>query len=167
LKFASDALEAHNRYREIHGAVPLILDPKLSEAAQAIAEKFASGLETFRHSDEAIAGRVGENIAVRTGLNAKAAASAVDFWYKENVNYDWDNPRLVTRPENLSNHRFTALVWNSSRKLGIGKAIGKDGRTYIVAQYFPTGNIVTRLEQNVFPPKRFSSNDVGGRASSY
>ncbi|XP_030639433.1 GLI pathogenesis-related 2, like isoform X2 [Chanos chanos] len=50
---------------------------------------------------------------------------------------------------------FTAMVWKSSKKLGVGKAVASDGSTFVVARYFPAGNITNEghFQANVLPPK--------------
>uniref|UniRef100_A0A803TI85 SCP domain-containing protein n=1 Tax=Anolis carolinensis TaxID=28377 RepID=A0A803TI85_ANOCA len=51
---------------------------------------------------------------------------------------------------------FTAMVWKSTKKMGVGKAAASDGSTFVVARYVPAGNIVNpgQYEQNVLPPKK-------------
>lgn len=60
------------------------------------------------------------------------------------MSYDFDSPGFSNETLN-----FSQLVWQSSRKLGIGKATGVDGVTVIVARYEPVGNIDGLFVQNV------------------
>ncbi|CAB1334228.1 unnamed protein product [Coregonus sp. 'balchen'] len=50
---------------------------------------------------------------------------------------------------------FTAMVWKGSKKLGVGKASASDGSSFVVARYFPAGNITNQghFDNNVLPPK--------------
>lgn len=50
---------------------------------------------------------------------------------------------------------FTAMVWKSTQKLGVGKAKASDGSSFVVARYFPAGNITNQghFENNVLPAK--------------
>lgn len=50
---------------------------------------------------------------------------------------------------------FTAMVWKSTKKLGVGKATASDGSSFVVARYFPAGNITNQghFENNVLPAK--------------
>uniref|UniRef100_A0A672R6N4 SCP domain-containing protein n=1 Tax=Sinocyclocheilus grahami TaxID=75366 RepID=A0A672R6N4_SINGR len=50
---------------------------------------------------------------------------------------------------------FTAMVWKSSTKFGVGKAVASDGSTFVVARYFPAGNITNQghFQANVLSPK--------------
>jgi ves G 5 allergen, putative len=45
---------------------------------------------------------------------------------------------------------FTQLVWKTSKKLGIGQAKGASGNVYVVANYYPPGNIIGEFGSNVF-----------------
>lgn len=55
----------------------------------------------------------------------------------------------------LATGHFTAMVWKSSNKLGVGKATASDGSSFVVARYFPAGNITNQghFENNVLPAK--------------
>ena len=48
---------------------------------------------------------------------------------------------------------FTQVVWKGSKEVGIGKAFGNDGRVFVVANYYPAGNILGKFKDNVFPKK--------------
>ena len=67
-----------------------------------------------------------------------------ELWYKQILSYDFDRPGFST--ETLD---FSQLVWMSSRKLGVGKAVGPEGVTVVVARYEPVGNIDGLFVQNV------------------
>ena len=45
------------------------------------------------------------------------------------------------------------MVWKGSKEIGVGKATGKDGKTIVVANYRPAGNMVGNFRDNVLPPK--------------
>lgn len=50
------------------------------------------------------------------------------------------------------------MVWKSTQKLGVGKATASDGSSFVVARYFPAGNITNQghFENNVLPAKASS-----------
>ena len=53
---------------------------------------------------------------------------------------------------NLTGH-FTQVVWKASKDFGIGKAKTKDGKWFVVANYYPAGNMQGSYAENVFGPK--------------
>ena len=53
---------------------------------------------------------------------------------------------------NLKCAHFAQLVWVGSKRVGIGRGVGNDGRVVIVAHYSPPGNVVGEWKDNVLPP---------------
>lgn len=47
---------------------------------------------------------------------------------------------------------FTQLVCTSSREIGVGYAESSDNMHYIVAYYYPRGNVGYEFKSNVFKP---------------
>ena len=43
------------------------------------------------------------------------------------------------KPSKGTGH-FTQLLWNATTNVGMGHAIGSDGKVYIAARYTPPGN---------------------------
>ena len=66
-------------------------------------------------------------------------------WYGENKkhNYtdDWKN----------GTGHFTQMVWKETKEVGFGKCKNK-GKTFVVANYFPAGNVLGFFKYNVFEP---------------
>lgn len=67
-----------------------------------------------------------------------------EVWYNEASQYDHDSPGF-----SAESRSFTQVVWQSSRKLGIGKASDEHGLTVVVARYEPVGNIDGLFVSNV------------------
>ena len=44
-------------------------------------------------------------------------------------------------------------MWKTSKEFGIGKAKTKDGKWFVVANYYPAGNMQGTYADNVFGPK--------------
>ena len=65
-------------------------------------------------------------------------------WYGEVQAVNFND--VVLSPETLN---FTQLVWRDSREVGVGKAVGKDGFSVVVAQYSPPGNEEHSIQDNV------------------
>ena len=45
----------------------------------------------------------------------------------------------LVKPSKGTGH-FTQLLWNATTNVGMGHAIGSDGKVYIAARYTPPGN---------------------------
>ena len=73
-------------------------------------------------------------------------ADAVSLWYSEVIKYDFSSPGF-----SMEHGHFTQVVWRKTRQLGIGCARSEngDGLTYVVARYWPPGNILKKFEENV------------------
>lgn len=50
---------------------------------------------------------------------------------------------------------FTQVVWKDSTELGVGCAKTDNGKTYVVANYNPPGNMMGKFKENVFPKTRY------------
>lgn len=162
-EFAEAVLARHNYYRtEVHRPTPpLILNETLSDIAQQWAEKILiTGV--YRHRPDR---KLSENLyrevsEVGPSLTVlPVAKEAVDAWYMESRFY---KPYYGLEPD-LSTFSFwryfTALIWVSSRQMGVGCASGVDPQdprrriTYVVTNYSPRGNVINNFRKNVLPPK--------------
>uniref|UniRef100_A0A8C4RDR2 Golgi-associated plant pathogenesis-related protein 1 n=1 Tax=Eptatretus burgeri TaxID=7764 RepID=A0A8C4RDR2_EPTBU len=101
----------------------------------------------LKHSSESERGKCGENLAWAS--YDQPAKEVAERWYGEIKNYNFSQPGFTSG----SGH-FTAMVWKGSTKLGVGKAQAGDGSSFVVARYFPAGNVINSgcFEQNVLPP---------------
>uniref|UniRef100_A0A8C9TYA0 Golgi-associated plant pathogenesis-related protein 1 n=1 Tax=Scleropages formosus TaxID=113540 RepID=A0A8C9TYA0_SCLFO len=144
-QFAEEVLRSHNEYRRRHQAPPLKLSSKLSREATRYAESLAS-TRILKHS--ASRGSCGENLAWAS--YDQSGKDVADRWYNEVKNYNYNRPGFSS-----GTGHFTAMVWRSTKKLGVGKAEATDGSTFVVARYFPAGNITNQghFEANVLPPR--------------
>ncbi|XP_072452908.1 Golgi-associated plant pathogenesis-related protein 1 isoform X1 [Notamacropus eugenii] len=147
-QFAGDILKAHNEYRRRHGCPPLKLDSRLNREAQQYADALAT-TKILKHSSESSRGNCGENLAWAS--YDQTGQDVADRWYSEMKNYDFKSPGFS--PE--SGH-FTAMIWKNTKKMGVGKASANDGSSYVVARYFPAGNIVNPgfFEENIPRPEK-------------
>ena len=69
---------------------------------------------------------------------------ATEMWYDEIKDYDFNNPGFSS-----GTGHFTQVVWVDSVELGVAKATAKNGMQFVVARYFPPGNILGRFPDNV------------------
>uniref|UniRef100_A0A1B0CP20 SCP domain-containing protein n=2 Tax=Lutzomyia longipalpis TaxID=7200 RepID=A0A1B0CP20_LUTLO len=142
--FILDCLCWHNEYRARHAAPALSVSTELCEWAQNWANHLASTNEFYYRSDK----NLGQNLfccpvsALVTDLTGQEVAS---YWYSTVRRYNYfKEPRLL--------HTNVNAVWRSSRYFGVGKATSKTGKIFVVANYFPPGNVVGAFQQNVLPP---------------
>ena len=141
--FCIEALQSHNKYRNLHHVPPLKLNKEICEIAQNYAENLANK-NILIHSDNEYKGEsLGENIFMCKGKEA-TGEYATKSWYDEikthNFNGDFQN----------DTGHFTQVIWKDSKEVGFGIAKNKGGYTYVVGNYFPAGNILGRFKQNVF-----------------
>uniref|UniRef100_F1M5V2 GLI pathogenesis-related 2 n=1 Tax=Rattus norvegicus TaxID=10116 RepID=F1M5V2_RAT len=103
----------------------------------------------LKHSPESSRGQCGENLAWAS--YDQTGKEVADRWYSEIKSYNFQQPGFTS-----GTGHFTAMVWKNTKKIGVGKASASDGSSFVVARYFPAGNIVNQgfFEENVPPPKK-------------
>ncbi|XP_046819363.1 ectin [Vespa crabro] len=147
-KFIEDCLDAHNRYRAIHGSEPLQILPKLNKYANVWATYLAKKGDTTRRKTL----HYGENVYVAFIGDVSSSGpvvEAVDSWYQENKYYEYEESQV-----NLKAVRhFTQLVWKETKFMGFGMVTSPTGQIYIVCNYDPPGNVEKKFAENVLPPK--------------
>jgi len=145
-KFELQCLQAHNFYRQRHGAPLLELSPTLTVAAKELAVNVSkSGKIVYPGVDHPY----GTNLFqewVGSGVHV-TGWDCVEDWYKGHKGYQYD--KEPTTDEQLS---FSQLVWINSRYLGCAVAKSSSGWAYLVAQYDPPGNYAGQFIDNVKPP---------------
>lgn len=148
-KFRQDTLAAHNTYRSLHHSQPLTLNPYLNRLAQLEAERLLQSKRLDTTSRLTYQGdTLGRNLAqYSSGYNSYAYTGydLTSLFYQGSKNYDY------TRDLPTSDHQtFTQLVWKDSRELGVGVA-GESGSLYMIAVYYPKGNVIGSFRLNVLP----------------
>ncbi|XP_033096957.1 uncharacterized protein LOC117101177 [Anneissia japonica] len=146
-KFQKEALESHNEYRSMHGTPKLKLADDLNKIAQAYAEELAK-TDSFRHSK---CDGIGENLAMHFSSKSTdyCGGEATKQWYSEIEKYKFDRPGFTP-----GTGHFTQVVWAETKEMGIGKAVTRSGKVIAVANYRPTGNMLSKFKDNVLPPKK-------------
>ena len=145
-QFCIEALNAHNYYRKIHHVEPLILNAKLCRIAEAYSRNLAYLIKELNHSNYTYDGKnIGENLYSCTGKEA-TGEMATKSWYNEIKDYDYSGVFSTDTAH------FTQLVWKSTKEVGFGKTIDQNGKSYVVANYFPCGNTIGTFDFNVLRP---------------
>lgn len=139
--FEAAVLDEHNRLRAKHSALPLTLDPAISQYAQEWANNIASR-NVMQHRSK---NSYGENLYACFGKTNVTGEEVVRSWYNEIKDYRFGQPN----PGNFSQvGHFTQLVWKNSKRLGVG--IAKNGnKVYVVCNYDPPGNYSEQYPDNV------------------
>ncbi len=70
----------------------------------------------------------------------------IESWNKDAKTFKYNKKNSEASP-------FAQLVWKSSQYIGIGISQDSNGGTYIVANFYPAGNVSGQFKENVFPPK--------------
>lgn len=143
--FDEEFINAHNDYRRKHGVPPLVLSKKLSKYAEEWA-KVLIKKGKMEHRDQH---EYGENIyyAWSSDPNYKASgADAVDKWYSEIKDHTFRK-----EPTSLGTGHFTQVIWTDTKEVGVGVAKSKDGHIYVVANYYPPGNVIGSFATKVPP----------------
>ena len=143
------ALKVHNDAREDVGSPPLAWSEKLEEQALFYAKILARKDEKKRmkHSQT----NDGENMTysysaeVRDRIITPAFSStpltdASVGWYEEIKHYKYS--KIKRRRIGPPIGHYTQMVWKNTKKVGIAYAVSKKGSVYVVARYFPAGNVM-------------------------
>lgn len=140
--FKNAVLRTHNNFRKRHGAGPLRWNSQLAQTATSAAEE-AAVTNTLRSVES---NKVGQNMAAMSGA-ALTGEKVTTMWYDEEAKYDYSYPQFSS-----STGSFTQLVWKGSTSIGVGRAFGPNGQTYVVALYQPPGNVRGQYADNINPP---------------
>ena len=141
-KFLEEILNSHNEKRSKHNSPPLLLNPSLSTLAQNKAEEMAEGKKIKKDNNQ----QFGINLFFsKKNCNGEEVTS---FWYKGRKKYDFTKlNNNINNDEEINN--FTQLIWKNTKDVGFGFSNDNKGNFYVVAYYFPKGNIKEEYKNNV------------------
>lgn len=143
-EFNNLILKHHNDFRRKHGAPEMKISHILNRYAQEWAETLARE-DRLAHRPNS---QYGENLYCLWSSDPNAKANPKDVcrsWYDEIKEYTFGvEPRGAFK----AGH-FTQMVWKQSLELGIGVAKTKKGKTLVVCNYNPRGNIIGSFTKNV------------------
>lgn len=145
--FIKEAIDAHNFYRRNHGSDFLIHNPEISTIAQNYANYLAKIVNMVHSSNKYRNEKLGENLYCSLDSRAVTLSGKkpTQEWYNEISQYKFKDYQPGTG-------HFTQVVWKSSREIGIGLAKAKDGSFFVVANYYPAGNMIGKFSENVKRP---------------
>lgn len=137
-------LRIHNAARKDVGVSPLEWSDDLARDAQEWADQLAKTGQLKQQPDS----KYGQNIDMGSG--DYSPATAANAWLAEKASY---NPaasppkgagkKATKRNEEIAKSaHYTQMVWGKSITVGYGVAQTADGKTVVVANYNPPGNVV-------------------------
>jgi len=140
------SLEAHNKRRAAHGAPPLTWSDECYQEAKKQADDCQRRRALGHGHLTGPSGRHGQN-AYWSSAPVSDVDDVVASWYKEVTDhgYNYANPTNTHQ----TGH-FTQVVWHSTSQVGVAKSA--DGN-FVVANYFPAGNLVGNYPKEVLPPR--------------
>jgi len=140
--FAQSMLAIHNRERAQVGVPPLVWDSRLAaEAASYVPELVDLG--DLEHSDEAMNGETGENLAMGT-QGDYSAEDLAEYWVEERESFVPGIFPDVSRTGDWSEvGHYTAMIWRGTTRVGCAAGTG-GGELYLVCRYAPVGNVDSR-----------------------
>lgn len=153
--FLRGMLRAVNAVRARHHAPPVRLHDGLTRYARSRVREVSPGSgpgggDRGFHLRASEVLYWGSSDQRRSG--AADAREAVEQWYTEAPEYDFDNPGFNPR----AGH-FTQLVWRESVLMGAARAVGgAPGKfeTFIAVEFEHRGNVEGEFMRNVFPAVR-------------
>jgi hypothetical protein len=140
---AQKILEHHNLVRKEVGTPNLTWSRDLAQFAQEWADKLAkNGCRMEHRKQPKIKNEpVGENLFWGGDASFYHPIDASLSWYEEKRIYKYGKFGLGNW--HAYGH-YTQMIWKSTRQVGVGVAICKNGEILVVANYFPAGNYLDR-----------------------
>ena len=136
-----------NQIRELHQVPELILSADIDSIAQAYANKLAK-VGILEYSNNSYKGAELGEILFYNEVGEINTDTVIEDWYKDEKDFRFNNSNY--NPEATP---FAQLVWKSTKLIGIGFSKDEKGGTFIVANFYPPGNVADQYTFNVFPPK--------------
>lgn len=151
-----ELLSSINQLREQHQVDDLRESPELTTIAQTFSEQLAK-TGTLEYSDNTYNEEdLGEILFMCTG--ECTCEMIIDKWNEDAKSFKY-------RAKNPEASSFAQLVWKSSKLIGIGIAQdGKDG-TYVVANFYPAGNVQGQFADNVLPVSKKGKKNIKNSSS--
>ena len=135
-----------NLIREIHQVSALISSSDIDSIAQSFSNKLAKQGGELEFSNNTYKGEELGEITFYNELGQVEPNTVINNWYSEEQNFLYNVKNQEATP-------FAQLVWKSTKLIGIGLSKDNNGGTYIVANFYPAGNVTDQYNLNVFEPK--------------
>ena len=140
----NDLINEINAIRDIHQVPALSPAREIESIAQSFANKVAKKGD-LDYSNNTFKGEELGEILFYYSTDCDAE-TVVESWNQDSKNFKYNS-------KNQGASSFAQLVWKSSKYIGLGISKDSKGGTYIVANFYPAGNVAGQFKDNVFPPK--------------
>ena len=149
------ALKVHNDARKEVGVKPLVWSNNLEIDAKKYAD-FLAFKDIFEHSEDLSELGQGENLYSTSFFVLQENGEKYFFEktnYLENASVSWLSEKkdfLYAKIGDTKNNfsevgHYTQMVWIQTTQVGIAYSKSKSGKVYVVARYYPAGNIIGQL----------------------
>jgi len=158
-EWIDDVLEAVNEMRRFHQADELEWSDECYQAAKKQAEACSTSSKLVSGNTSGESGPHGQSLHAAEPGGFADISGATQEWYEKSENYDFFKAAAIDGCED-----FTQLVWIDTEQ--VGAAISDCGR-FLVANYFPAGNVDGAYESNVLLPEFEADEDVEGLGMTF
>jgi pathogenesis-related protein 1 len=141
---AQKILEHHNLARREVGVPDLEWSRELAAFAQEWADRLAKNGCRMEHRKQPMIRNepVGENLYWGSSAEVYHPIDASLSWYSEKKIFKYGK---FGKGNWQATGHYTQMVWKSTRQVGVGVAICKNGALMVVANYGPAGNYMDQL----------------------
>jgi len=135
-----NSLKVHNQERVQLGIKKLEWSNDLQKEAENYA-KYLADKDVFKHSSQK---NQGENLyyeyySASVTINPLERASS--SWLDEKKDYKYSKIGDGKNTFSMIGH-YTQMIWKNTTKVGLGAYVNKEGKVYVVARYYPAGNMI-------------------------
>ena len=134
------SLKIHNLERAQLGLSKLEWSKDLQKDAERYA-KYLAKKDVFKHSSD---NNQGENLYYEynsESITTKPFSRATTAWLEEKEDYQYAKIGSRKNANKMIGH-YTQMIWNKTTKVGLGAYVNKKGKVYVVARYYPAGNMI-------------------------
>ena len=146
------ALKVHNDARKEVGVKPLVWSNNLEIDAKKHAD-FLASKDLLEHSENLNELSQGENLYSTAYFVFQENREKFFFEntdYLENASISWFSEIKDFKYAKIGDRKnifsevghYTQMVWNQTTQVGIAYSKSKSGKVYVVARYYPAGNII-------------------------
>ena len=135
-----------NLIRENHQVPHLKLNNDIDSMAQSFSNKLSKQGGELEFSNSIYKGEELGEITFYNELGIVDIETVINDWYSNEKDFKYNAKNQEATP-------FAQLVWKNTKLIGIGLSKDQNGGTYIVANFYPAGNVTDQYHLNVFRPK--------------